>query len=158
MSSQDWASLLAVCEEVGKEEGGWITAWEMTHSGDRGILEALMNNSLSCLLFHACSWGWQGDKALASSPGCMSGPSNTLFVVDLLTSNLRVWTMVRDHSWKFCRFKLSQDWEDISISSLRFFPIRCGVFFPLHSTLKKFHVKCKCSPYIYKHANVQMVG
>lgn len=141
MSSQNRASFLAVCEEVGKEEGGWITAPEMTHSRDRGILEGPMNNSLSCLLFHACSWGWQGDKALASSSSCTTGASNTLFVADLLTSNLRVWTMVRDGSWKFCRFKLSQDWEDTSISSPRCFPIRCGVF--LLPPFNSKEVSCK---------------
>lgn len=103
-----------------------------------------MNNSLSCLLcirFHPWSWGWKGDQAQASHPSCTAGASNTLLVVDLLTSNQRAWTMVCDRSWKFHRFKLSQAWEDISISSPRFFPVKCGLF--LHPPFNFKEVSCK---------------
>lgn len=73
-----------------------------------------VNNSLSCPLcvrFHPRSCWWKGNQALASYSSCTTGPSNPLFVADLLTSNMRAWTMVQDCSWTFCRFEWSQDWR-----------------------------------------------
>lgn len=146
MSSQSQASFLAV-RKWGRRKGIELhpERWPILVTERSRKLQ--VNNSLSCqlcVMFHPWSWGWKGDQALASYSSGPTGTSNRLFVVDLLTNNMRAWTMVHEHRSKFRRFKLSQDWEDISISSPRFFPIKCGAFLPPPFNPKEvFHVKCK---------------
>ncbi|XP_029424951.1 uncharacterized protein LOC115072313 [Nannospalax galili] len=69
-----------------------------------------------------------------SYPSCTTGSSSTLSVVDLLTSYVWASTAEHDGSWRFNRFKLSQDCEGVSTHSPPSLPWKYQALPPLHST------------------------
>lgn len=103
-----------------------------------------VNNSLSCRLcvrFHPWAADGKEIRLWHLIPAAPLGlPTHYLWSI-CLPARWGHDTKVHDSSWKFHRFKLSQDWEDNSFSSPRFFPIKYGAF--LAPPINPRYISCK---------------